>query len=426
MAEENLYKWTDNPTVSGVAKCDTDVLNDCLMHLKYDNENPNILKTNQITNCLLEVPQRIKLELKDGVLTLKAGSEVIVPNGFEEDGTTPKFDYVTIESDNQLDLKNIPARCFLFWTPSNQKFNFRPIESVYSGNSDPATSATTYYQINNNIVVSHNLSGDINVSLPILIFNSDETNVSIDQVFNGMGRIGSIRWVEANITGLSGQGRNEDGSINNASYTTPTIKLLDCSDWDALSFAKSGYMIRLVEEQASDIRFQPYERFITSKSDATKNDIPYYYYDKENAKWYVKQSNNTNWKDCEVYIYADMTTKGGEFKPRTVFRAVDYNDIAGLKAYITETYINGTSGYRIWSDGYCEQWGVSTFSGSPGVVNFLKPFKDTNYGIVMSLLKRNDAGIWGSEIAAWDRTTTGFTTRNGTSAIGWQARGYIS
>ena len=27
------YIWTDNPTVSGVSVCDTDVLNDCLMHL---------------------------------------------------------------------------------------------------------------------------------------------------------------------------------------------------------------------------------------------------------------------------------------------------------------------------------------------------------------------------------------------------------
>lgn len=30
------YKWTDNPTESGKANCNTDVLNECLMHLKYD------------------------------------------------------------------------------------------------------------------------------------------------------------------------------------------------------------------------------------------------------------------------------------------------------------------------------------------------------------------------------------------------------
>jgi hypothetical protein len=30
------YKWTDNPTESGKSNCNTDVLNECLMHLKYD------------------------------------------------------------------------------------------------------------------------------------------------------------------------------------------------------------------------------------------------------------------------------------------------------------------------------------------------------------------------------------------------------
>lgn len=33
-----IYNWVDDPTVSGVAKCDTDVLNDCLMHLKYNHK----------------------------------------------------------------------------------------------------------------------------------------------------------------------------------------------------------------------------------------------------------------------------------------------------------------------------------------------------------------------------------------------------
>ena len=54
---------------------------------------------NYTTNRILEIPQDIKLELNNGTLTLKAGSKVYVPNGFESDGTTPKFDVVTIEND---------------------------------------------------------------------------------------------------------------------------------------------------------------------------------------------------------------------------------------------------------------------------------------------------------------------------------------
>ena len=37
MDETREYEWTDNPTVSGESDCNTDVLNECLMHLKYNN-----------------------------------------------------------------------------------------------------------------------------------------------------------------------------------------------------------------------------------------------------------------------------------------------------------------------------------------------------------------------------------------------------
>lgn len=33
------YIWTDNPTKSGVAVCNTDILNECLMHLKYNAQS---------------------------------------------------------------------------------------------------------------------------------------------------------------------------------------------------------------------------------------------------------------------------------------------------------------------------------------------------------------------------------------------------
>lgn len=47
------FIWTDNPTVSGVSKCDTDVLNDCLMHLKYNNDNAYKLFDTRITDYIL-------------------------------------------------------------------------------------------------------------------------------------------------------------------------------------------------------------------------------------------------------------------------------------------------------------------------------------------------------------------------------------
>lgn len=57
------YQWTDNPTVNGVSDCNTDVLNDCLMHLKYTKTIRNVGSTE---NSLIP--------LTDGDLHLYNGS----------------------------------------------------------------------------------------------------------------------------------------------------------------------------------------------------------------------------------------------------------------------------------------------------------------------------------------------------------------
>lgn len=50
------------------------------------------------------------------------------------------------------------------------------------------------------------------------------------------------------------------------------------------------------------------------------------------------------------------------------------------KPHIVETYVNGTSWYRVYSDGWCEQGGqVSLNDATSTAVTFLKPFLNTNY-----------------------------------------------
>ena len=62
------------------------------------------------------------------------------------------------------------------------------------------------------------------------------------------------------------------------------------------------------------------------------------------------------------------------------------SDIQQLsKSYITETYINGPSWYRVWSDGWIEQGGRLQIQASTQVsVNLMKPYSDTNYAAFCS------------------------------------------
>ena len=104
-----------------------------------------------------------------------------------------------------------------------------------------------------------------------------------------------------------------------------------------------------------------------------------------------------------------------------------------VTAYVTETYVNGTSWYRVWSDGWCEQGGKSLGTDAR-TINLLKTFANTNYTASASLI-----GTDGAYISRADATLSTFapssfkidyktTSAEGVGkAVGyfWQVSGYI-
>jgi hypothetical protein len=107
-------------------------------------------------------------------------------------------------------------------------------------------------------------------------------------------------------------------------------------------------------------------------------------------------------------------------------------DQAVLKASLKEaqvviaTYVNGTSGYRIWSDGYCEQWGY--FSGSSQLtMSLLKTFADTNYTILLSFNTTSYKASYYSDFAWGSQTVNSFVVHNTAGMEGWwEAKGYLA
>lgn len=98
------------------------------------------------------------------------------------------------------------------------------------------------------------------------------------------------------------------------------------------------------------------------------------------------------------------------------------------KAYVTETYVNGTSWYRVYSDGWCEQGGqVQVANGQTGlVVTLLKPYVNLNYNTqaTPNSIAYSRYGC----LAVNDTTSTIKITYNHTGAldVAWQTKGYIA
>lgn len=100
---------------------------------------------------------------------------------------------------------------------------------------------------------------------------------------------------------------------------------------------------------------------------------------------------------------------------------------AGIRT-VVETYVNGTSWYRVYSDGWCEQGGYVGSGSAPTTVTLLKTMTDTNYFVQITCYGYNsDAQYWASHVR--DKTTTSFKKNqynNFFTPFDWEVKGYIS
>lgn len=267
----------------------------------------HFLNKTQITNCLLEVPQNINLQLSDGTLTAKAGCIAIFPNGFEADGTTPKFDYVSASSEKTSKPSYTRTNGIVHTGPNFNMISDFPY--AYSGPTAPTTGQQymLWYDTANNLVKRTSDSGATwasGYSLPLGLINcSSNGYTEITQVFNGMGFIGSTVWVDKGVKCLAPNYRNPDGTLNNKELQTSRLR---------------------VYNNASDITLTNSYFLLTSAGQLARY-TPYTYDAKENINL---QSNGTPAVMCPL-VGADFSSGVvTRFSPVLPFRAADAQDLA--------------------------------------------------------------------------------------------------
>ena len=104
------------------------------------------------------------------------------------------------------------------------------------------------------------------------------------------------------------------------------------------------------------------------------------------------------------------------------------NTVNKISSYVIETWVSGTSGYRIYSDGWIEQWGRNTVSGDGTyTVTLLKNMKDTNYNITQWIAFQGSSKTqYDNGVSITQLTTSSFTYNSyayGNTLI-WYACGY--
>lgn len=220
-----LYFYVGNYTPQAVEQ--TAGYAQTLTELKADKDLANSPYT---TNRILEIPQDIQLELNDGTLTLKAGSKLYKPNGFETDGTTPKFDVVTLNNDvSSINYGEGRSGCIPVYT-SRGTIEWSGITSYFSGTTQPQEDWWIWYDTNTNNIKFYDGSTiypDCYLPLGLITENAGSgvgSGIkSIDQVFNGFGYIGSTMFALPGVKVQGAFGVNEDGTYKLKTFVTDHV-----------------------------------------------------------------------------------------------------------------------------------------------------------------------------------------------------------
>ena len=109
---------------------------------------------------------------------------------------------------------------------------------------------------------------------------------------------------------------------------------------------------------------------------------------------------------------------------------VDLSNVPTSKGILTESYVNGTSWYRVYSDGWCEQGGVSPSGADQATVTItlLKAFSNTSY-TVASVQRDGPAGNYTNGLRIVNYSTNSFQINyrtGGTATAYWVAYGYTN
>ena len=136
------------------------------------------------------------------------------------------------------------------------------------------------------------------------------------------------------------------------------------------------------------------------------------------------QPESHEWMICVVV--AGQATNLGSVDVSNVMSAVaqvqaDVSAIPTPKAYVTETWksTDGTSWYRVWSDGFIEQGGES---GSADVTTISLHCAMSSSNYVVNITPKKGSDTWETHVT--ERTTTTFSVGRPYGGVMWYVAGY--
>lgn len=294
------------------------------MNDNWDIIDSNTLAHRHITNCITELPQRIKLQLIDGQIILKAGSVVIYPNGVTNN--VRQFVHQVIEQDISLGYATSAGKFYLSLYSGTSYYRHSHVDTVFCGTTTPSSSYRVWYDTTNNIIKTSTDGTtwtDTTLSIPFGVEISDGTqSTAISETFNGVGHFGSIVWVDKDVKGLIANGRNSDGTLNNMQVIKTSFNIINAR------LDNTG-IVRLALYTNNFANFMNGWHFY-NQPDPPQGFTYMKWFNPEKNFWYSTQDGGATWTTDRFVVACDYygdTEKITSLFPKYCFKATDYNDL---------------------------------------------------------------------------------------------------
>lgn len=387
------------------------------------------LNQNQISNCLLEIPENIRYEINSGGgLILKAGSKVYV-------STNGTFEAVTLTTDtaagaNGLWTSDNSRMLLVVYIPSSNSVIAVAWNYIYHQASAPTgflAGNALWHDTTNNVLKVTADSGTtwLTCSLPILCGKAGGTNIGwrnhITEVFNGFGFFGQYDFCLPGVKSLIPNGRNADGTLNNIEVISEVVILNSV-------VGKSSRLAFFTGNGLIDYGVTNYFEQETPPADFGNNA---YWYNTRDNLMYVTIDGGSSWAaTSRIYLgtlYKESnTTNISDALFRNTFCAVDANTISKIET------LKAQNGYMKFANGIIIQWGATASITIDQSVTITFPIAFTTIPRVTLGWAATIGEIGESLFNIKSITTTNFTgtcnRKSGTGTdggfAGWIAIGY--
>ena len=202
---------------------------------------------------------------------------------------------------------------------------------------------------------------------------------------------GSTITVKQGLKVLIPNGRNADGTLNNIVYTLEE----DVTVITGNILNEPRYLFLLSNGTSASNSI--YDFYISSEQPTVSNTRTTLWYNPETNLYQLRASSTSTFNTVYYCLIAQYGWNGSTVTSLTPYQPVELikrTDPQIQAPYITETYVNGTSWYRVWSNGFIEQ-GANVAVSDIGSLSFPRKFTTTNYTIVSADEGRNAAGNLG-------------------------------